>query len=52
MLYYSEVLNKTFKTEEELKKQEEEHLAKVKDEENSSRKLKPKTRKFAKQGKP
>ena len=39
MLYYSEVLNKTFKTEEELKKQEEEHLAKVKDEEKSKKAL-------------
>nr|DAI08074.1 MAG TPA: hypothetical protein [Caudoviricetes sp.] len=31
MLYYSEILNKTFKTEDELKEQEEKHLAKIKD---------------------
>lgn len=39
MLYYSEILNKTFKTEDELKEQEEKHLAKIKDDEKSKKAL-------------
>lgn len=39
MLYYSEVLNKTFKTEEELKKQENSYLAKKSSDEKSKKEL-------------